>query len=91
MYMVIIIEMSILTDIATCIETITKLTVDHPEDVIVECVPIESGGSIWIEVATEDLGKIIGKQGRTARSLRVLVAAMGKTAKLTITLDIRES
>lgn len=67
-----------------------KLMVDSPDDVIVECSPVENGASLRITVASADLGKIIGKQGRTARSLRVLASSMGMAAMLRISLDIQE-
>lgn len=79
-----------LNDITDMVKANVKLMVDLPEYVIVKCLPIEGGASIQVAVATADLGKIIGRQGRTARALRVLVTAMGMTAKLKITLDIRE-
>jgi predicted RNA-binding protein YlqC (UPF0109 family) len=79
-----------LRDITDAVRTILKLMVDSPENVIVACGPLEDGASLRITVASADLGKIIGKQGRTARSLRVLASAMGMTAKLRISLDIQD-
>jgi uncharacterized protein len=79
-----------LTDVTDAVRVAVKLMVDSPENVIVECSPVENGASLRITVASADLGKIIGKQGRTARSLRVLASAMGMAAKLRISLDIQE-
>jgi uncharacterized protein len=79
-----------LRDITDAVRTSLKLMVDSPENVIVECSPLEDGASLRITVASADLGKIIGKQGRTARSLRVLASAMGMAAKLRISLDIQD-
>ena len=79
-----------LRDITDTVRMNVKLMVDSPEDVIVECLPIEGGNSIRIAVASTDLGKIIGKQGRTARALRVLTSAMGMATKQKIRLDIAE-
>jgi predicted RNA-binding protein YlqC (UPF0109 family) len=79
-----------LTDITDAVRANVKLMVDSPEDVIVECSAIEGGASLRITVASTDLGKIIGKQGRTARSLRVLASAMGMAAKLRISLDMQD-
>jgi predicted RNA-binding protein YlqC (UPF0109 family) len=77
-------------DIAEAVTTLIKLMVDHPEEVTVECVPISEGSSLRISVGHADIGKVIGKQGRTARSLRILVTAMGMASKQRISLDIQE-
>jgi uncharacterized protein len=77
-------------DIADAITVLIKLMVDHPEEVRVECVPISDGSSFRISVDRADIGKVIGKQGRTARSLRILVTAMGMASKQRISLDIQE-
>ena len=64
------------------ITLIAKALVDHPEQISVN--EIESNNTVIIElkVAKEDLGKIIGKQGRTANSIRSILNAMaGKTRK----------
>jgi uncharacterized protein len=78
------------TNIPEAVATLIKLMVDHPEGVVVEHVPMNDGSSLRITVNPADIGKVIGKQGRTARSLRVLVAAMGMAAKQRISLDIQE-
>jgi len=77
-------------DIADAVTTLIKLMVDHREGVRVECVPITDGISLRISVDRTDIGKVIGKQGRTARSLRILVTAMGMASKQRISLDIQE-
>ena len=77
-------------DIADAVTTLIKLMVDHPEGVTVESVPITDGSSLRISVDPADIGKVIGKQGRTARSLRILVTAMGMASKQRISLDIQE-
>jgi predicted RNA-binding protein YlqC (UPF0109 family) len=78
-------------DITDVITTLIKLMVDRPEGVIVECVSIDDEGrSLRISVDPIDVGKVIGKQGRTARSLRLLVAAVGVATKQKIGLDILE-
>jgi uncharacterized protein len=72
-------------------ETMTqlvKLMVDKPEDVSVEAVSQPNGILLKLSVSSFDVGKIVGKEGRTARSLRVILSAMSKTAKQNITLDI---
>jgi predicted RNA-binding protein YlqC (UPF0109 family) len=82
--------MDSLRDITDAVRTTVKLMVDGPKDVIVECSPVEGGASLHITVGSTDLGKIIGKQGRTARSLRILASAMGMAANMHINVDIQE-
>ncbi len=77
-------------DITDVVTALIKLMVDHPEGVVVNCVTLDEGYCLRISVDPADIGKIIGKQGRTARSLRVLVAAMGMTTKQRIGLDIQQ-
>ncbi len=77
-------------EIADAITTLIKLMVDHPEGVAVEAVPANEGTTLRISVDAADIGKVIGKQGRTARSLRVIVTAMGMASKQRISVDIRE-
>jgi hypothetical protein len=74
--------------IADAVTNIVKLMVDKPEDVSVEVVPMPDGMVLRYSVAPGDIGKLIGAQGRHARSLRVIVAAIGKGAKLRISLDL---
>ena len=52
------------------LETIVKALVDKPEDVVVEREIDERGVLLTLKVNPEEMGKIIGKQGQTARSLR---------------------
>ena len=64
------------------IERIAKALVDHPEQVQVTEMETEHTLVIELNVAKEDVGKVIGKKGRTARALRdILTAASGKTGK----------
>jgi predicted RNA-binding protein YlqC (UPF0109 family) len=74
--------------IAEAVTNIVKLMVDKPDDVSVEVVPVPGGMVLRYSVAPGDIGKLIGAQGRNARSLRVIVAAIGMGAKLRISLDI---
>jgi hypothetical protein len=70
------------------IEFIAKALVDHPEQVRVSEVEGERTSVIELSVAKDDLGKVIGKQGRTARSIRVILGAasanLGKRSALEI-------
>lgn len=68
---------------------VTKL-VDAPEAISVTQVEKDENNVIELRVAPEDLGKVIGKEGRTARSLRTLVQAAAKLEKKTAILEILE-
>lgn len=64
------------------IEYIAKSLVDRPEEVVVTETDGEKTAIIELKVAKEDLGKVIGKMGRTARSMRtILNAAATKIGK----------
>ena len=69
---------------------IVKTLVDIPEEVAVREVQGEQVTLLELRVAPSDLGKVIGKQGRTARSLRTLLAAAGMKLNQRFTLDILE-
>jgi uncharacterized protein len=71
------------------IEYIAKALVDLPEQVHVNEIVGENTTVIELTVAKEDLGKIIGKQGRTARSIRTVLNASTKLRKRTV-LEIVE-
>lgn len=72
------------------VEFVAKGLVDKPEDVQVTEVEEEQGAVLELRVAKEDLGKIIGKQGRTARALRTLVGAASSKARRRVLLEIME-
>ena len=69
---------------------IAKSLVDHPHDVQVRQLEVDGSTVMELQVAREDLGKVIGKQGRTARSLRTLLAAAGAKARKRVVLEIVE-
>ena len=52
--------------------------VDRPEFVVIKTQAAEEGASFAIDVHSDDVGKIIGKQGRNAKSLRTIVSAIGQ-------------
>ncbi|HMM37565.1 MULTISPECIES: KH domain-containing protein [Desulfovibrio] len=72
------------------IEFIAKSLVDHPEQVQVSEVEGEQTSVIELKVAKEDLGKVIGKQGRTARAMRTLLGAASSKARKRSVLEILE-
>ena len=67
---------------------IARALVDDPASVTVAEVDGENSKVLELKVAPEDLGKVIGKQGRTARSLRTIVAAAGMKRRTRVTLEI---
>ena len=72
------------------IEEIAKALVDKPEDVVVHAIEGEQTTVLELKVAQSDLGKVIGKQGRTARSIRTILGAAGMKLKKRFTLEILE-
>ena len=77
-------------DVRSLLENIAKALVDDAAQVSVEAV--DEGGETVLElqVAPEDVGKIIGKQGRTARALRIILAAVSVKLHRRYTLEILE-
>ena len=69
---------------------IAKVLVDSPDEVNVREVEGEQVTVLELRVAPGDLGRVIGKQGRTARSIRTLLAAAGVKANRRFTLEILE-
>jgi len=70
------------------IEDIAKALVDVPEEVSVNEVSGEQTTVLELKVAPGDLGKVIGKQGRTARSIRTILGAAGMKLNRRFTLEI---
>ena len=72
------------------IEYIAKLLVDNPEEVSVNEIEGEQTSVIELRVAKEDLGKVIGKQGRTARAMRTILGAASTKIRKRSVLEILE-
>jgi hypothetical protein len=72
------------------LEEIAKALVDNPEDVSVAEVEGEQTTVLELRVNNDDLGKVIGRQGRTARSIRTLLAAAGMKVHKRFVLEILE-
>ena len=72
------------------VEDIAKALVDIPEEVSVRLVEGEQVTVLELKVAQSDLGKVIGKQGRTARSIRTILGAAGMKLNRRFTLEILE-
>jgi predicted RNA-binding protein YlqC (UPF0109 family) len=72
------------------LEEIARALVDHPEDVRVTEVEGEQTTVLELRVHNEDLGKVIGRQGRTARAIRTLLVAAGMKVQKRFVLEILE-
>ncbi|MGH9747089.1 MAG: KH domain-containing protein [Candidatus Acidiferrales bacterium] len=72
------------------VEAIAKALVDHPDDVQVKAIEGEQVTVLELRVHPEDLGKVIGRQGRTAKSIRTLLGAAGMKLRKRFTLEILE-
>ena len=72
------------------IATIAKALVDKPEDVITTEIKGQQASVIELKVAKEDLGKVIGKQGRTAQAMRTILSAVSSKVKKRAVLEIIE-
>ena len=72
------------------VESIAKALVDHPDQVQVKAIDGEQVTVLELRVHPEDLGKVIGKQGRTAKSIRTLLGAAGMKLRKRFTLEILE-
>ena len=72
------------------VESIAKALVDFPDQVHVQSVDGEQVTVLELRVHSADVGKVIGKQGRTARSIRTILGAAGMKLKKRFTLEILE-
>ena len=72
------------------VEEIAKALVDKPEEVVVSETEGGHGTVLELKVAPDDVGKVIGKQGRTARSIRTLLMASGMKQDKRVDLEILE-
>jgi hypothetical protein len=72
------------------VEMIAKALVDYPDQVEVKEVEGEATTVLELRVAPSDLGKVIGKEGRTARAIRTILGAAGMKLKKRFVLEILE-
>ena len=72
------------------VSNLAKALVDEQDAVSVESVPDQTGTLLRLRVSPNDLGKVIGKQGRTARSIRTILAAASMKAQHRFGLDIQQ-
>jgi hypothetical protein len=72
------------------VEFVAKALVEQPDQVHVETVEDPAATTLKLRVAPGDLGRVIGKQGRTARAIRTLLHATAAKAKRRVVLEIVE-
>lgn len=72
------------------LENIVKSLVDHPADVKVERKVDEMGVLMTLDINPEDMGKIIGRQGNTAKAIRTLLRVVGMKNNARVNLKINE-
>ena len=77
-------------ELTELIDYIARALVDEPDDVIVEAVEEDRALVVELTVAETDLGKVIGKEGRTARAMRTLLAATSARHRRRAVLEILE-
>jgi len=72
------------------VEYMAKALVDEPDSVVVSEIRGEQTSVIELKVAKDDLGKVIGKQGRTARAMRTILSAASTKIRKRSVLEILE-
>jgi uncharacterized protein len=77
-------------DVRALVENVVKALVDAPDQVSVNVLEEDGETVVELEVAENDLGRVIGKQGRTARAMRALLGAAGVKAHKRYALEILE-
>ena len=83
--------MSDAVGVRAAVEVLAKVLTDRPDAVRVTESQRKEMTIIELFVAPDDLGKVLGRQGRTAAALRTLAATAGEREGKTVTLEIRES
>ncbi len=77
--------MSVLAD---ALEHLVRGIVDHPDDVHVDLVTTRRGRTLEVRVHPEDLGKVIGKQGRIAKAIRAVMRAAAARSNEKVIVEI---
>ncbi len=70
------------------LESIAKGLVDKPEDVSVKSEYVEGENILYLKVAPEDMGRVIGKQGRIAKAIRVVMKSVAINQKTKVRVEI---
>jgi uncharacterized protein len=77
-----------LKDLEHFVDYVVRALVDQPDDVNVETVPGERATIIQVKCAKDDIGKIIGKNGKTISAIRALVNGAGKRFEQEFTVEV---
>ena len=77
-------------DLKTLIETVARALADQPDAVIVKESERRGGTVFELQVASTDLGRVIGRQGRTAAAIRTLLSSAAEDDDRKVSLDIRD-
>ena len=77
-------------DVRGLVELIAKSLVDAPAEVFVEQIEEDGESVLELEVAEGDVGKVIGRNGRTVRAMRALVSAAGIRSQKRYVLEVLE-
>lgn len=72
------------------VEVIAKSLVDHPDEVVVTEKETDKSIIVELKVASEDMGKVIGKQGRIAKSIRTVVKAAAAKSDKKVVVEIMQ-
>lgn len=70
------------------LELIAKSLVDNPDQVSVEVVETERNITLKLSVAQEDIGKVIGKEGKIAKAIRTVIRAASRSSEKPVFVDI---
>ena len=85
-----IVNQSLTESMLALVGNMVKALVDYPDEVTVQAHTENDGTALMLRVAQADLGKVIGKQGRTARSMRTILGAASMKAQHRFSLDIQQ-
>jgi len=80
--------MSYTDDVTQFVVAAARILVDQPDAVSVTAAEVDGRVSLYLRVAPNDAGKVIGKQGRTVRALRGILAAAGQSSGKSTSVDI---
>ena len=83
-------KQSLTQSMVDLVSGMVKALVDYPDEVTVSAEVENEGTALMLRVAQSDLGKVIGKQGRTARSMRTILGAASMKAQHRFSLDIQQ-
>ena len=79
-----------ISDLEHFVDYVVRALVDSPENVAVTTVPDEKVTVIQVSCAKEDIGKIIGKNGKTISAIRALVNGAGKRFEKELTVEVMD-